>query len=317
MKRADVLKGSAAAAVAALPRPLRAANPDVVRFVAVPADADADFYAAKQMGFLAKAGISPEVIALANGSAAIEALVSGTFEVGGVNILSLARAREKGILLQPIALGPEYNTAKPTAAIMVASDSAFHSARDLNNRIVAVNELKSIAQIATQAWIDKNGGDSSTIKFVELPFRAAQVALTQRRVDAAFVSEPFVTMSKTDCRSIGKPYDGIATHFSISGWVCRDEWLRANIDVATRVHQALHEGSVWANRHHDETAQFMSVATDLDLSIMKASTRATFTEQLNLATTQQVLDVSLKYGALTTAMSAKSLFPATIWGPLS
>src|ERR1700735_5056249 len=85
MKRADVLKGSAAAAVAAFPRCVRAANPDVVRFVAGPADTD--FYAAKQMGFLTKAGISPEVIALANGSAAIEALVSGTFEVGGVNIL--------------------------------------------------------------------------------------------------------------------------------------------------------------------------------------------------------------------------------------
>ena len=41
----------------------------------------------------------------------------------------------------------------------------------------------------------------------------------------------------------------------------------------------------------------MSVATGLDLATMKASTRATFTEQLNLATTQQVLDVQQKYSS--------------------
>jgi ABC-type amino acid transport substrate-binding protein len=55
--------------------------------------------------------------------------------------------------------------------------------------IVAVRDS---AWIAARVRIDANGGDSSTVKFVELPFSAVLAALEAGRIDAGVTAKPFL-----------------------------------------------------------------------------------------------------------------------------
>jgi hypothetical protein len=45
-----------------------------------------------------------------------------------------------------------------------------------------------------------NGGDSSTVNFVEIPFPAMPAALETGRIDAASVAEPFIGVAKKNGR---------------------------------------------------------------------------------------------------------------------
>jgi len=311
MKRRTILAGLAVWGVsAARARPARGTDLTTLRVGNVPVDSSSEILAAQSEGFLARAGIAVDIQSFTNGNAIAAAVVSGALDVGGVNVLSLAAAHQKGLPLKIAASGSTYTTKNPTTEMLVPLASPLQTARDLIGKTVAVNVLEGIAHVSALGWIDKNGGDSKQVKFIELPFAAMPAALTANRVDAAVVAEPQLTESRADTRVFGKSYDGIADLWMIDAWTVSEAWLVANPDLAQRFSDAMQQAAVWANRNHDKTAELVSNATKIDLSIVRAMHRATFLEHVNLGVVQPVIDVGAQYGALTARFPATELFYA-------
>src|SRR6185312_7579577 len=120
-------------------------------------------------------------------------------------------AHERGVPVTIIAPAGNYLTRAPISALMVPAGSPIKTAKDLNGKIVAVNGLKNITQLATEAWCDQNGGDWKSLHFTEMGFPEMPAALRAHRVDAAFITEPVVSSAVRSGTAtvIGKPYDAI------------------------------------------------------------------------------------------------------------
>lgn len=279
-----------------------------IRLANVPLDSSSEIYSAVTQGFLSRAGIDVQVENFTNGNAVAAGIVGGSLDVGGANVLSLASAHEKGLPLKIIGSGSIYTSKKPTTVMLVARASKLRTARDLNGTTIAVNVLKGIAHVSAQAWIDKNGGDSKQVRFVEMAFSAIPAALVAHRVDAGVVPEPFLSESKNDTRFFGKSYDGIADRWMIDGYVATESWIANNRDLASRFAVALRQASAWANRHQDQTAEIVSKAMNVDLAVVRSMTRATFLEHTDLSVVQPVIDVGAQYGALAAKFPAADLF---------
>src|ERR1700722_19655548 len=310
MLRRTVLAGLGAVAVSPFAgvQIVRAAETVTLRVGNVPIDSSSEIFAAQSEGFLSKAGITLDIQSFTNGNAIAAAVVSGSLDVGGINVLSLAAAHEKGLPLKIAASGSTYTTKNPTTVMLVPNASPLKTARDLTGKVVAVNVLQGIAHVSAESWIDKNGGDSKQVKYIELPFAAMPAALAANRVDAAVVAEPQLTQSHNDTRLFGKSYDGIGDLWMIDAWTVNEAWLTANPDVAHRFSDAMQQAAVWANRNHDKTAELVSAATKIDISIVRAMRRATFLEHVNLGVVQPVIDVGAQYGALSARFPAADLF---------
>jgi NitT/TauT family transport system substrate-binding protein len=310
MQRKTILTGLGAALAVpfASGRAARAADLVTLRAGNVPIDSSSEIYAAQSQGFLAKAGIAVDIQSFTNGNAIAAAIVSGSLEFGGVNVLSLAAAHEKGLPLKIVASGSTYTTKNPTTVMLVSNASPLRAARDLSGKTVAVNVLQGIAHVSAESWIDKNGGDSKAVKFIEFPFAAMPAALAANRVDAAVVAEPQITQSRAETRLLGKSYDGIGDLWMIDAWTANDAWISANPDVARRFSEAMRQAAVWANNNHDKTAELVSAATKVDISIVRSIRRATFLEHVNLSVVQPVIDVGAQYGALSARFPAADLF---------
>jgi len=310
MRRRTALQGFGAALALPLAgmHGARAADVVTLRVGNVPIDSSSEIFAAQSAGFLSRAGIAVDIQSFTNGNAIAAALVSGALDIGGVNVLSLASAHEKGLPLKIVGSGATYTTKNPTTVMLVPSASPLQTPRDLNGKTIAVNVLQGIAHVSAEAWIDKSGGDSKAVKFIEFPFAAMPAALTASRVDAAVVAEPQLTQSRNDTRLFGKSYDGIADLWMIDAWVANEAWISANPDLALRFSAAMRQAAVWANQNHDKTAEFVSSATKIDISIVRAMRRATFLEHVNLSVVQPVIDVGAQYGALTARFPAADLF---------
>ena len=300
--------GAALAAPALGLRAARAADVVTLRVGNVPIDSSSEIFAAQSEGFLAKAGLAVEIQSFSNGNAIAAAVVSGALDIGGINVLSLASAHEKGLPLKILASGSTYTTKNPTTVMLIPNASALKTARDLSGKTVGINVLKGIAHISAQSWIDRNGGDSKSVKFVEMPFAVMPAALTALRVDAAVVAEPQLSQSHADARLFGKSYDGIGDLWMIDAWVANDNWITANPDVARRFSEAMRQAAVWANHNQDKTAEFVSTATKIDLAVVRGMRRATFLEHVNLNVVQPVIDVGAQYGALAAKFPASDLF---------
>jgi len=208
-------------------------------------------------------------------------------------------------MIAPAAL---YTAKEPTSVLMVALDSPFRTARDLNGKTVAVNGLKSISQLGPEIWIDKNGGDSTTAKFIDMPFAEMPQALATHRIDAALVAEPQATAAKKEARAFANVYDAIATRFLITAWFSTTSWVSANPDQARKFAAMIYRAAAWSNAHRAQTGEVLTGVTKLDPAIVRAMPRVVFEEAADPASMKPHLDAALKYGLITKAVSPADLF---------
>jgi NitT/TauT family transport system substrate-binding protein len=308
MKRLDFVTSLAVAAGAgALATPVWAA--DEVRFTSMAIDGGAQAWYAQTLGYFQAAGIDAKIDTATNGGAITAGVIGGAIDVGYTNALTLAVAHEKGVPARIIAPAGSYLAKSPISSLMVPADSPAKTARDLNGKTVAVNGIKNITQLATEAWSDANGGDAKSLHFVELAFPEMPEALAAHRIDAAFISEPIVSsaVKRGIARVIGNPYDAIAPEFTISVWFTMNKWSQANPALVRRISAVFRQSSQWANTHDSQSAQMLSSITKVPINMIDGMTRSRFAETITAKNIQPIIDVAARYGLLAKPFAAADL----------
>jgi NitT/TauT family transport system substrate-binding protein len=183
-----------------------------------------------------------------------------------------------------------FPTTVQIAGLVVSGNSPLLKAQDFSGKIVGVAALNSLAETAPRAWIDKNGGDSSAVKFVEVPFPAMPAALDAGRIDAAWVTELFLGGAKKSGRVLAYGFDSISRHFIYGAWFSAPEWAKDHPDLVSRFARVLHETAVWANKNPEKSGEILSKYTKVDLAVVAAMTRTRNAEQLTAALMQPLID---------------------------
>jgi NitT/TauT family transport system substrate-binding protein len=294
------LLGGLSACVLGCKTTVRAAEP--VRLAAPALDATALMFYANELGFFKNAGLDVELQALANGEAVTTALTGGAIDIGCSQAVSVFIAFKRGL---PIAIVASGGMQTPTAGVFfVPKDSTAQSGRDLDGKTIACVGIKGLAQFGTQAWLDKTGGNSSSVKFIELSGAQIAIALADNRIDGAFVPEPFVTASRRVARALANPMEAIAPTFLSAPHVAMLPWARSHPDEVRKFQAAIHDAAVFANKNHDRTAEVLVRVAHADPSLVSASVRAVFGERLDPAQLQPLINATAKYGGI-------PAFPAT------
>jgi len=283
------------AALGAIGSPGWAQTTARVRVAMIPLESALEVLYAREAGFLAKAGIDADLQTMVNGTAIAAAIVSGSIDIGYITLDALASIHQKGIPLVVIAPGSEYLSPQYTGALLVAANSPIHVAADLNGRTIAVVALNGVSHLATRAWVDQNGGDSATIKFVEIPPPSITAALDAGRVDAAYAGEPFLEIAKKTSRVLVYGFDAIAKHYLGSAWCATPQWAKDHADLVSRFGAAIRETAAWVNKNPAQTGEIFAAFTKTDPALIATMPRVRFTPDLTPALIQPVIDVAAKY----------------------
>jgi NitT/TauT family transport system substrate-binding protein len=293
--RAAAAAAAALAIFFALALPARTQTLPLVHVMIVPIDAGAEVFYAKDMGFFAKAGIDVDIGTAANGGAAAAAVAGNAVDIGYSDMVSIASAFGRGIPFVVVAPAALHEATEPTNYLMVAANSPIRTAKDLSGKIVAGSGLGTISGYAPRAWIEANGGDLSTVKFVELPFPQMQPALDAGRVDAVAIAEPFLSIARKTDRIIASPYDAVAKEFLISAFFTTSTWAKEHPDLLNRFITAIHEAAVWGNANHAKSAEILLKYAKIDPELAANMVRIHYGERLNPALMQPVINVAAKY----------------------
>ncbi len=301
ISRRDLLlaTGATVGAVALTARtPAQSAARAVVRVGSVGTDVSAEPFYAAETGIAARNGIEIRPQVFAGGGAIIDAIVGGALDAGFSNLSSVAAARNRELPIVVLAPATVFVSSAPITLLMRARGSKLRTGADLNGKTIAISTLKGELQIAASAWIDKNGGDVKSVRFLELPFPSMAAALDRGRVDAAMISEPSLTRGREEIERLGDAYGAIADTLLIGGYVATESWVRANRDTARRFRAAIIESARWANAHHGETAEILEKSMKLDAEIARTMRRATYGDRLSPDLIQPMLDAGAKYGII-------------------
>jgi NitT/TauT family transport system substrate-binding protein len=294
MNRSRALLGLGAAApfVPALAR----ADDLPLRMATINIDSTAQPYYAEDGGFFKAAGLKVDFQQFNNGQAIAAAVAGGALDIAVSNIVALTQAHARSIPFVIVAPGALYLASDPTTLMMVPKGSAINGPRDLAGKTVACNGINGIPEYCIRAWVDKNGGDSTTMKFVEMNFAQMMDALGSARVDAATVTEPFITEAKSTGRAIGAPFDACAPRFLLDVFIATRDWAQANHETVRRFQTANAQTATWANHNQDKTAAILIKYTKLPEATVRTMRRAVFAEKWNVAEAQPLVDLTAKYG---------------------
>lgn len=300
------LVGAAAASAAF---PVAAKSPAPVRIALLPIESAAEVFYARDLGLFERAGIAVDLQQLQNGEAIAAAVAASAADIGYATVPPLAVAHSRGIPFKIVAAAALAVDSAPFALLAVRPDSPIRSARDTNGKTLGIIGLGTIADYVTRAWIDGNGGDSTTVKFVEIPAPALPAALAAGRIDVALLVEPYLTQGRElHDRILGNPLDSVAKEFATSVWFSTPQWVGAHPDLASRFAAIVYEAAKWSARNPARSAAVLAQVTKMDPAVLAKMTRVPYADRLTPAMIQPVVDVTAKYGKFPTFSAQELLY---------
>src|SRR6204780_4908081 len=167
-----------------------------IRVGTAPTLSGMSFYAAAQDGAFAKNHLSAAPELMTSGAQAIPLLLNGQIQFTVADAVAAIKAISQGVPLEIVAQGPIVSTdpSKDNAGLL--GRPGVTNVRDLAGQTVAVNALNSFSELAAEKSIDLAGGDSSKVKFTELPIPQMAAPVKAGTVAGAAISEPFLSAGK-------------------------------------------------------------------------------------------------------------------------
>jgi ABC-type nitrate/sulfonate/bicarbonate transport system substrate-binding protein len=310
MNRRDFSSLLAAGALGGVARPAGAQSAAVSLSVGTNAADDVTpLLWAKATGMFAKAGLDVDIQKLTSGSAVTSAVIGGSIDIGRSSVFPLISARNHGVPVKLIAPAELTEGQDPSGALIVLKDSPITSGHDLNGQTLASPALKDYFEISTRAWIDANGGDSKTTKFVELPIASDLAALEAGRIAAVGLPNPFLAnaLATGKVRVLGRPNTAIAKRFLVTGYFAMETFIDQHRDALARFARTMHDSTVYTVAHPAETVAVVAPFWGVDPQVLANMARSTEALTLDPKDLQPMIDVALRYGVIDKPMKAESM----------
>lgn len=209
---------------------------------ALPVADYAPVYYAAEKGIFADHGLEVDVVPIQGGANAVPALLSGDFDIAVTNWPSYLLAL--GSDLPVNAVVPAAEGSPDYAAIVAAPGSGIASPADLAGKTIAVNNLRSVAELTARVGLDEAGVDPATVKFTELPLPDTAGALAKGSVDAAWVVEPFLSASlDAGATKVIDPFAGSLNGMPLGSLSTSKTFAEANPDALDDFSAAMDEAS--------------------------------------------------------------------------
>jgi len=287
-------------------------QPDKVTVGVIPILDVAPIYLGKQQGFFSRRNIELTLTPAQGGAAIVPAVVSGQYQFGFSNVISLLLAQTQGLPLKVVCNGNNSTgvDGEDFAALMVRADSPIASPKDLAGKTVAANTLKNIVETSVRASVRKDGGDAAAVKFTELPFPEQPAALQAGRVDAVFVVEPFQqAVLAQGGRKLASSYVDAAPDLAVALYFTSNQLLSSNPDLVTRFTEAMKESLAYADSHPDQARQIIGTYTQIAPDVIAKLTLPKWPAEINRESVQTLADLARQDGLLAKPADVDALLP--------
>ena len=280
-----------------------------VRFISSPSDDLRPMLYAQSAGLFRQAGLDVQMERARSGAVVAQSVVGGTMDIGKASLSSLIAAYAHGLPFVMIAPSALYRKDHATSGIIVASSSPLRTPVDLQGKIVACTAIGDIAYLGLRALIDAAGGDSSMVRFVELPSSAVPAAVEEGRVDAGLTTEPNLSASikSGKVRLFVDMLEGYRQPILESAYFATRTYVDANRDTVQRFAEVLERAARYADSHEAETIPLYVSYAGIDGAQAAAMHHSYTALSFEPTQIQPIIDLSAKYKLIPQRYDARDL----------
>jgi len=170
------------------------------------------------------------------------------------------------------------------AGVFIPKGSPITSPKELEGKTVAVPGLGTSMQMGIIAAVTDDGGDASTIEWVQLDSQTEVQQLEADKIDAAGVAIPFATQLAADGYTrIASPSLALYGAGPYTPWVTSEKNLSDKKEALARFREAILEVQAYATEHIDEYQQAQADSIKIPVSAVQAGPKTWFATDIDSA----------------------------------
>jgi NitT/TauT family transport system substrate-binding protein len=266
-------------------------------------------FLAAESGFFSDEGLNVEFVTIQGAGAAVPAMASGDLDLVFGNYVSFFSAQGKGtVTVRFVADG--YFATPRTWMVMVAKDSQLRKPADLAGKRVAVTTVNSLADLTIKSAMSITGNANiASPNFVEMPYTDMATALQNRTVDAALLSEPYITdlYKKVGATALFDAASGPTADIPISGYATTEKFANANPNTVAAFQRALSRGAQIAGTDRIQVEQAIHKYANVDPQTASLVTFVGYPTRMDPTRLQRVPDLMVSFGLLQTRIDTRTM----------
>jgi NitT/TauT family transport system substrate-binding protein len=278
-----------------------AAEQTTLRVGVIPIADVAPLYLGIKQGFFEDQQLKIEPQLAEGGAAITPAVLSGDFQIGFSNTVSLLIAASKDLPVTIISQGVLGGKTEEEAwaDLLVLKDGPIKEPKDLEGKTIAVNTLKNICEVTIRKSLSDMGVDDSTLKWTEVPFPDMNAALEAERVDGACVVEPFVSQGTAGkAMGIDPFYVNTAPDLTVATYFTSKQYAEENPEVVERFVTAMQESLDYAQQNPDAVRDTLTEYTQIPPEAAASIKLPQWRQDITLDTVELLSQLSLEYGLI-------------------
>ncbi|MDQ2584451.1 ABC transporter substrate-binding protein [Saccharothrix yanglingensis] len=252
-----------------------------------------------------KAGLQVQLVTLSTEDEGIQQLDT-TLDLTWASHVNLFRSYVAGAQIQ--LQGEAYQAGTGTMAL-VTLDKEYDAPGALAAPRIAVNSTEDVGALTTKAVLKTAGVEKQRIVLREMPFDQMVDAMKAKQVDAAWMTEPFITKAQRDAgaRVVTDTAIGPTKDFPMSGYASSKKFAEANPRTLALFRQVLRDAQEAASNNKLSVQDVLTGYVDVDQQTAALVSVGVFPLSLNpvrlqrvadMMDTEEVFDERLDVGAL-------------------
>jgi NitT/TauT family transport system substrate-binding protein len=270
----------------------------------------APMYLGMKKGFFEEEGLKIEPQVGEGGAALIPTLISGDAQFAFVGVIPAITAVAKDVPIKIVTSSDDAAATekKDWQTLVVPKGSPIKSVDDLPGKTIAVNALRGLAEVVISRSLEKQGVDYRDVKLLEVPFPEMPAALAQKRVDAALLTEPFLSAVLAEGgKQIDAPSVETVPNFPNGVYVATEQYIAENGDVVDRFARAMNRSLEYARDHPEEVRRIVPTYTETPPEAAQQMRLPVFDAQLDRKGIELEARLTAKYGIIEEAPAYEEL----------
>jgi NitT/TauT family transport system substrate-binding protein len=246
-----------------------------------------------EKGFFRRRGIDLQTAQAQGGPLIVKGVIENKFNFGFANMTSLLINNGRRIPLQVVASGVASTGRKGLdfGAVVVPADSPIRTAADLTGRRIAVNATGSIGDTTVRESVRQAGGNPTDLTFEAIPLPDMQAAMDAKRVDAAWVVEPWLALTKgAGGRVVAWNYVDLANELTVAAYFTSTRFAKEKPEVVRQFVEGMKESMRFADAHPDQVREIIQKYMKIERVLTEAMTLPLWPAEINRESVERLAE---------------------------
>lgn len=267
-------------------------------------------YIAQKQGFFDEVGLTVEILPGADAAANLAQISSGDVDITTISWGVATTSVATGMPINVISGNGLVNTERDNSGIVVPADSPIQTVADLAGKNIAVQGVRSGADVPMLQAIEAAGADWESVNEVGIPYSGMQAALEQGTVDAAFPADSFYQqMVDAGYRVIANPVREFQAGQPVTVWAATTEWIAQNPDTAAKFNEAMAKAVDFYNddANAEVLAEIVAEVKQISIEDARKVNHVPMQLEIDPAAAQNMIDAYHKFGLIDNAITSDDI----------